>query len=371
MNLKNIIITLLLLTSIASAADTSIPTVTVITTVSDNNAHITGNAGDTSNDINITAGVQRVELQIDGSAWTTASGTTTYNYTYSDLSNGYHVVGVRSIDDSNNPSTIKYKTFLVDSEAETEIDDLSWYITISDAHFETVDDIFNVRTVTSDVDVRLRFTVNNDADTERKLRYTISRGTFEVSDDIIIKAGDTIEVDEWVVASVLTQGTNRFEISIDDWTTKTVVATKDVTITLSDTADTTSKSTEDIPVWFQTVAELNNISLDPSPVNVEYTAIMDRLDTLDETNKVQQQEIKNLQAKLAQPQVQTQSASAPASAESKQLIAGYDNIWLVLVAAVGLYMYNKKNPGKLFGGSTSTDVPDAFYDKDPNEPIVK
>ena len=352
MNLKLIIFTLLLLTSIASAADTIIPTVTVIATVNDNNVQITGNAADTSNDINVTAGIQRVEFQIDGSAWVTASGTTTYNYTYTDLDNGYHVVSVRSIDDSNNPSDITYKTFLINSETETAIDDLSWYITISDAHFETVDNVFNVRTVTPDTDIRLRFDVNNDADNERKLRYTVTRGTYESTDDIIVRSGSAIEIDEWIVASVLSDGTNRFEIKIDDWITKEVVAKKDITITVG--GEIAIIVDEDIPSWFKVVAEANNISLTSTPVSTEYNTILERIDKQDETIKVQQQEIKNLQNTASQqPTIApTQSVATP---QPKQLIAGYDNIWVLLAAAVALYMYNRKYPGKLWGKSEDTD----------------
>ena len=362
MNLKLIIFTLILLTSIASAADTTVPTVTVITTVVDNSAQITGNAADTSNDINVTAGVQRVELQIDGSAWVTASGTTTYNYTYSNLDNGYHVTGVRSIDTSNNPSDITYKTFLIDSETETAIDDLSWYITISDAHFETVDDVFNVRTVTPNTDIRLRFDVNNDADTERKFRYTVTRGTYESTDDIIVKSGSTIEIDEWIVASILSDGTNRFEISVDDWTTKEVVAKKEITITVS--SETATITDADIPVWFQAVAEANNISLSSTPDNTEYNAILERINKQDELLKVQQQEIKNLQN--AKPDTQP-VATTPTQTQQKQIIAGYDNIWIILALVGGLYVYNKKYPGKLLGQSKD----DEQSPEDPDNPIVR
>ena len=369
MNSKLIILILLLLTiQTATAADTVIPTVTVITTINDNSVQITGNAADTSNDINVTAGIQRVELQIDGSSWVTASGTLAYNYTYTNLNNGYHVVGVRSIDNSNNPSDITYKTFLINSETETAIDDLSWYITISDAHFETVDDVFNVRTVTPNTDIRLKFDVNNDADTERKLRYTITRGTFEVTNDIIVRSDSSIEIDEWIVASILSDGTNRFEISVDDWITKEIVAKKDITITVSDSETVLVEAIDnEIPAWFVTVAELNNFSIDQTPDTAEYNEILIRIDKQDELLKVQQQEIKNLQTKIAQS---SQSTPSEQPIQQAQIVPGYDNgLVFLLVGAAVIGWYNHKNPGKLWGRREEDQVPEDL--EDPTKPLVK
>jgi len=319
---------------IAAAADTQIPTVTAIITVTDNQASITGTAADTSNDANTTAGIQRVELKLNDQPWVTASGTTTYNYTFNNLKNGNHVVAVRAIDTSNTPSATTYKIFNIDSETETDINDLSWYVSISNAHFETMDSVFNIRTVNIDKDIKISFDINNDAYTERKLRYIITRGSYESSDDVIIKAKSDTEIEEWIVGSVLDVGVNRFKISIDDWETHTTVAEKEITITVENII---TIEYEEIPIWFQTVAELNNFSLSGTPVPDEYEEIITRLNTQDEIIKTQQQEIKNLQSK---PETQPTIPEV----QKSQVIDGVDNIWLLIAAAIILYVYNKKYP---------------------------
>lgn len=334
MNKLLIFIILLLTISPVAASDTQIPTVTASITVADNAATITGTAADTSNDINTTAGIQRVELKLNDQPWVTASGTTTYNYTFNNLKNGNHVVAVRAIDTSNNPSTTTYKIFNIDSETETDINDLSWYISISNARFETVDSVFNIRTVNINKDIKISFDINNDADTERKLRYIITRGSYESSDDVIIKAKSDTEIEEWIVGSVLDVGVNRFKISIDDWETHTTVAEKEITITVENII---TIEDEDIPIWFQKVAELNNFSLSGTPVPDEYNEIITRLNTQDEIIKTQQQEIKNLQQSTVQPTAQPDT-------QKSQVIAGVDNIWLLIATAIGLFFYNKKYP---------------------------
>lgn len=325
-----IFIILLLTISTAAASDTQIPTVTASITVTDNQASVTGTAADTSNDINVSAGIQRVELKLNDQPWVTASGT--YNYTFNNLKNGNHVVAVRAIDLSNNPSTTIYKIFNIDSETETDINDLSWYISINNAHFETIDSVFNIRNVNINKDIKISFDINNDADTERKLRYTITRGSYESTDDVIVKAKSDTEIEEWIVGLVLDVGVNRFEITVDDWETHTTVAEKEIAITVENII---TIEDEDVPIWFQKVAELNNLSLSGTPVPDEYKEIITRLNTQDEIIKTQQQEINNLQ--------QIKTVTQP-TVQKSQVMDGIDNIWLLIATAIGLFVYNKKYP---------------------------
>jgi YVTN family beta-propeller protein len=80
------------------------PTVTITSPIRGSTANtdvveITGTAADSA------SGLQRVEVSIDGGAFMTATGTTSWSFTTSSLANGNHRVIARAVDNDNNIAT--------------------------------------------------------------------------------------------------------------------------------------------------------------------------------------------------------------------------------------------------------------------------
>ena len=259
-------VSLLVGTSLAS--DTLSPTVLPsVRLVGSGDAVVSGTASDATGDDGTVSGIQRVEIKLDSYGWVTASGTTTFNYNLSNLVVGNHIVGIRAFDLSNNPSDIVYLDFYVDSDYDTSTDndddDLSWYVSIGDLHFETMDTTFGVLKVEEGTDVGINFDIENDFWDDRKIRYSIVKGSYEVENDIIVDAEDDESVEEWIPGTYLTVGTHRFDIVLEDWETKDTVAEKSISLTVVDKGTlqvsdvTTSLSSSDslIPDWFIPIAE--------------------------------------------------------------------------------------------------------------------
>ncbi|HAE43019.1 MAG TPA: hypothetical protein DCG34_08910, partial [Clostridiales bacterium] len=177
---------IVLMISCVSAADTQLPTVSpVVNVLGNGQVQLSGTASDTSNDVNVTPGITRVEARLNSGAWVTCSGTTSFEYIFSDLSVGSHVIGVRAIDRSLNPSEIVHVDFsLSSSDVNVKDNDLSWYITIDNLHFETMRDFNNVLTVDTESDVSVNFKISNDHSQPVNLRWIISKGSLEFKDNV-------------------------------------------------------------------------------------------------------------------------------------------------------------------------------------------
>lgn len=350
----------MMLISVASAADTTAPTVDVSVSIDNNQATISGTAADTSNDVNVTAGIQRVELSLDGNPWVTASGTAEWTYTFEGLANGHHAVSVRSIDSSNNPSETVIQSFSVDYE-DIGNNDLSWYITISDLHFRTESQTFNVRTVETGNDVCVVFDIVNEADTDRKLRYTVTKGTIDVQGDTVVASGKSEEVKEWFNSQDMIIGVNLFDIEVEDWETHETVAEKTVSITVEDipapevVEETVVSVDDEIPAWFVTVAKLNNISLTADETDVYVVELEKKIADQKATIDKQTGDISNLQARVTD--LESGDTSQPVQSS---MLPGVDDrvIYLVILLIIGYFgnkKYNWIDNGKEEEQSTSVD----------------
>lgn len=335
-----------LLIGIAFAADTTEPTVDFTVSVDDDSALIEGTAADTSNDENVTAGVQRVEIRIDDNSWVSVTGTTEWSYTVHDLEDGYHTVSARSIDKSNNPSETRIKSFQIDYVDVTE-NDLSWYINIEDFSFRTLSDI-NVRQVEEGEDIGIYFDIENEYDTDRRLKYTISIGTAEIEDNVVVFAGKSYEVEEWVVSSIFKMGENMVDVELVDKDTMEKVADKTYTVTIvekqpeTDSQYDVTTGDNSVPEWFVTWAEANGMPVeqedqDISDIKLSLEDVDKRLVELEKDYSELDGEVSGLQVTSNQATGQQAQAS-----ETPQIITGIDN-WILLVAAAILaYLFRER-----------------------------
>ncbi|WP_340819054.1 hypothetical protein [Methanolobus sp. WCC4] len=270
---------------VASASDTVSPNILGnINNFDDDTAKLSGTAWDSSNDANVSAGISRVEVKIDQRSWVTATGTTSFNYTATDLEAGYHVAGFRAFDYSNNPSEILYLGFTQPEYDDTsDSEDISWYVSLEDVHIETTSDVMNIKTVELDKDVKVVFDIENDDTVSHKFRWEISNNVLDFDDDVLVKAGRSSEVEQWISGVYFQLGTNRVTIDLIDWDTRDVIDSKDLTFEVvlasEDTTYTTSDP-EEMPAYLVEFAELNGLKVSSDPGIADVDALQEDINTL-------------------------------------------------------------------------------------------
>ena len=349
------------LVGIASAADTTEPTIDFTVSVDDDSALIEGTAADTSNDENVTAGVQRVEIRIDDNSWVSVTGTTEWSYTVQDLEDGYHTVSARSIDKSNNPSETRIKSFQVDYVDVTE-NDLSWYINIEDFSFRTLSDI-NVRQVEEGEDIGIYFDIENECDTDRRLKYTISIGTAEIEDNVVVFAGKSYEVEEWVVSSIFKMGENMVDVELVDKDTMEKVADKTYTVTIvekqpeTDSQPDVTTGDNSVPQWFVTWAKANGMPVEEE--DKQLSEMQTSLQSIDERLTEIEKDYSELDGEVSGLQVASNQAAGQQAQTSRtsQIITGIDN-WVLLVAAAILAYLFRERLGLVKPEEQGWDYPD-------------
>jgi hypothetical protein len=244
------------------------------------------------------------------------------------------VVSVRAFDRSNNPSDILIESFEIDY---TDLDDteLSWYINIDDFEFRTLSSI-SVRSITPKEDVCVCFEIENEYDSDRRLKYTISIGTYEIEDTVAVKAGKSTDVEEWVDSSIFDMGLNRIEVEVVDKQTQEQVIDKTYTLTVveeDEESDESDSGSGDIPTWFVSWAEVNGFAVQEDDSDVAET-----LGDMDSR-------LASLETQYNAMQYQVSSAQSATSTEddgSGQIVSGIDNIYLLIAIAVLVYLFRER-----------------------------
>jgi hypothetical protein len=324
--------------STACAADTLAPTVSPSVDILGNGlVKVSGTAADTTNDVNVTAGITRVEVKLDSGNWVTASGTTSFEYTFSGLSVGNHVISVRSIDYSHNPSDIVFVDFqLTSSDVPIDDDDLSWYISITGLHVQTVTDVFNVMKVPEGTDININFDIENDYDQPVNLRWILTKGTYELKDNVQVRPGKSVSVSEWISGSYITTGTHRFTVQLIDWDTKETISEKTLTLTVTENQASTAKKVsgdqDEIPQWFLLIAEQNGWKLPASGSSGDLSDVQQTLDA-------HEQDLKSIRTEIASLK---NSNSNSGSQNTSTNSDGIDNRY-IYAAIVGLFIYFQRD----------------------------
>nr|WP_321496308.1 hypothetical protein [uncultured Methanolobus sp.] len=359
MKLFPILLLITFLISPALASDTKIPTVSPsVRLLGDGQASVYGTAVDTTNDYNVTYGVSRVEVKVDSSNWVTATGTTTFNYTVSDLDKGNHVVGIRAIDYSLNPSEIVYLDFYIDSDYDADEDDdedLSWYISIDDLEFLTLEDTFNVMKVEEGTDIAIAFDIQNEYDETRKIRYTITKGTYELEDDISVKADDDVSIEEWISGSYLTLGVNRFTITLEDWDTQDTVAEKSISLTVVESGtleddDTTGLSNDEMPDWFIEFAELNGLTITSTSADADVAKLEQQLTAQNTAITDLQLAISDLKESIDTVGTSDQGSNTDRNTDDDEEEQTFiEKNWLLLLISGGIAYWKREELGLVKG----------------------
>jgi hypothetical protein len=353
---------LLLITAALMLMVTSVSAVTLNLDKSGDTVDFTGTAADNTS---------RVEIRFDGDYWNTVDGTSDWSYSKTFRESGSHVVEVRSIVNSTVHDT-KYQTFTLDfdEKSSTSVEDLSWYISVSNVEFATIQET-GVREVKKGKDVKVSFDISNEHDSERKLRYTLTRGSWEKEGSLIIDDSDSEEVSHWIAGSQLSSGTNRFEVTVDDYSTKSTVADKTATVTvISETEKSSTDSESQIPDWFKAVAKENNFTLPGDEEDKVNRKVIDKLENLNESIQEQQDTVEENSDTIEKLRERLNDDESESSEGLK--IAGYP-AWMVgLVAAAGILAYIRRDwILAKFGKSdepSDKEIEEAMQDEQPPGP---
>lgn len=276
--------------------------------------------------------VSRVDIRVDGQNWHTASGVLPEWQYEGTFDTGSHYAEVQAISSTGEYDTL-FLPFDVDYEALAG-DDLSWFISITDVEFLSEEGM-SVREVVSGDDVLLMFDIENGHSADARIRYTIEKGIYSVQDDTFVDAGDSETVKEWVLSADLSDGVNRFTVTLEDWDTKEIIAEKVLSVEVVPVTSVVI-SDEEIPEWFVSVAEYNNLTLVESDTNRDLLAEIQKLnDKIDEQNDkigTLNTDIKNLK-----------STDGTSTGTQKASIADSENfgVYVLLLLGALFYAYKK------------------------------
>jgi hypothetical protein len=340
--------------TVSASDDTEAPEFDINIKTDGDQVNVYGDVDDVAPENVSASGVDRVELKFDVEQWTTADlSNNEYSYNYELEESGYHSVQIRAYDNAGNYDTVvKTYTASFNSDSDLELED---YVSIKSAKFTTLDSYGYISSVTEGTDIGITFDIQNDAETDIRTRVTVSSSTgfYEEEEDYSVDSGDEEEVQFWIAADVLKEGTNRFEIKIKDLATRDILDEKTMTISVetSEEESITDSTTTDseIPAWFVAVAEENDMVF---PGDDDTTELQAEIDQLNSTVAEQQDKIGKLEADISR--LNNQNSNPTQSTQSNddgQIIAGVDNIFLY-IAVAGLLYWKRDKVQEILSGSS-------------------